>query len=63
MRTTKEVWEHHCIALDSANIGDVMFDFAVDAIYVTAKKVIKGKENIMKLIKAIFFPTHRNSLL
>jgi len=48
MRTTKEVWEHHCIAFAKANIDDVMFDFADDAIYVTTNKVIKGKENIRK---------------
>ncbi len=48
MRTTKEVWEHHCIAFADANIDDVMFDFAEDAIYITTGKVISGKENIRK---------------
>lgn len=48
MRTTREVWEHHCIAFANADIDDVMFDFADDAIYVTTNTVIKGKENIRK---------------
>lgn len=48
MRTTKEVWEHHCIAFANANIDDLMFDFADDAIYVTTNNVIKGKDNIRK---------------
>jgi hypothetical protein len=49
MRTTKEVWEHHCIAFANANIDEVISDFAEDAIYVTANNVIKGKENIRKI--------------
>jgi len=48
MRSTKEVWEHHCFAFANANIDDVMFDFADDAIYVTTNKVIRNKENIRK---------------
>lgn len=54
MRTTKEVWEHHCIAFAAADIDGVMSDFADDAIYVTANNVIKGKENIRNLYDSHF---------
>lgn len=49
MRSTEEVWEHHCIAFAKANIDEVMSDFAEDAIYITTNKVIRGKENIKEL--------------
>lgn len=49
MRTTKEVWDHHCKAFAEADIDAVMFDFAEDAVYVTTNKVIRSKSNIRKL--------------
>jgi len=46
MRTTQEVWEHHCKAFANADIEEVIADFAENAVYVNADKVINGKEGI-----------------
>lgn len=61
MRTTKEVWEHHCVAFANANIDEVMSDFAEDALYITTNKVIRGRENIRILYDSHFKSLEKDS--
>ena len=62
MRSTKEVWEHHCIAFANANIDEVMLDFAEDSVYITTNKVIRGRENIRELYDSHFKTLEKDSL-
>jgi ketosteroid isomerase-like protein len=62
MRTTKEVWDHHCIAFANADIDEVMSDFAENAIYITTNKVICGKDNIRTLYDEHFKTLEKGSV-
>jgi len=47
MRTTREVFDHHVAALNEANLDQVGFDYAEDALFITKDdKVIRGREAI-----------------
>ena len=61
MRTTKEVWEHHCVAFANADIDAVISDFAEDAFYITTNKIIRGKEQIRELYDSHFKSLEKNS--
>lgn len=63
MRTTKEVWDHHCIAFANADIDEVMSDFAEDAIYITADRVIRVKKTSEHCMTAILKHLKKNQHL
>lgn len=54
MRTTLEVWKHHCDAFEKSDIEAVISDFSNNAVYVTTNASYVGKDNIKKLYQNHF---------
>ena len=47
MRTPREVFDHHVAALNEANLDQVGFDYAEDALFITKDdKGVRGREAI-----------------
>lgn len=49
MRTVDEVFAHHVKALNEANLEDVAYDYAEQAVFITKDDgVVRGRETIKK---------------
>ena len=49
MRTVQEVFNHHAQALNKANLDEVAFDYAEQALFITKDDgVVRGREAIKK---------------
>lgn len=61
MRTVKEIWEHHKVAFDNADLEELMLDYAEDSVYVTTNKSLVGKSKIRELYKNHFASLEEDS--
>ena len=47
-RTPQEIFAHHAEALMSGDVDGVVSDYADDAVFITAKGVLRGKDGVRK---------------
>ncbi len=56
MRTVTEVFGHHAKALNEANLDDVAYDYAEQAIFITKDDgVVRGREAIKKWFGGVLY--------
>jgi ketosteroid isomerase-like protein len=53
-RTSEEVFAHHATALGAGDLDELVADYAEDAVLITAKGALRGKDGARALFTALF---------
>jgi ketosteroid isomerase-like protein len=51
-RTPEEVFAHHVEALGAGDLDEIVADYADDAVFITSRGVLRGKEGVSDLPNA-----------
>jgi ketosteroid isomerase-like protein len=53
-RTPQQIFEHHATALTAGDMDELLSDYADDAVLITPRGVLRGKDGVRQAFTALF---------